>query len=127
MLHGDTTKSFSGPASGWFPEGEYTFTEDVPADWVLVGVDCVDGLLNSVADFDYIPGGVTITLSGCDTEGCFVLIECTFTNSPAPAVGGVVIPANTLALVAPWLAIVGLVGCIGTAVVVAKKRRSWDQ
>jgi hypothetical protein len=38
-------------------------------------------------------------------------------------VGGVVIPANTLALVAPWLAVIGLVGCIGTVVVVAKKRR----
>ena len=38
------------------------------------------------------------------------------------AVGGVVIPANTLALLSPWLAVIGLVGCIGTAVAVAKKR-----
>jgi hypothetical protein len=36
---------------------------------------------------------------------------------------GVVMPANTLALVSPWLAVVGLVACIGTVVVVAKKRR----
>jgi hypothetical protein len=41
----------------------------------------------------------------------------------AAAVGGVVIPANTLALVAPWLAVIGLVGCIGIVVVVAKKRK----
>lgn len=39
---------------------------------------------------------------------------------PAP-VGGVLMPANTLALVAPWVAVIGLVGCIGTIVVVAKK------
>ena len=46
------------------------------------------------------------------------------TAPPSPtAVGGVVLPANTLVLVAPWLTIIGLVGCVGTAVVVAKKRR----
>jgi hypothetical protein len=45
--------------------------------------------------------------------------------APAPtAVGGVVMPANNPAIVAPWLAIIGLVGCISTVVVVAKKRRS---
>jgi hypothetical protein len=42
--------------------------------------------------------------------------------SGAP-VGGVVMPANNLAIAAPWLAVIGLVGCIGTVVVVAKKRR----
>jgi TolB protein len=40
------------------------------------------------------------------------------------SVGGVVIPANNFAIVAPWLVIIGLVGCIGTAIVVAKKRQS---
>jgi hypothetical protein len=47
-----------------------------------------------------------------------------YADTCAPAVGGLVMPANTLALVAPWLAIIGLVGCIGTVVVVAKKRRA---
>jgi hypothetical protein len=32
-------------------------------------------------------------------------------------------PVSTLAMVAPWLALIGLVGCIGTAVV-AKKRKT---
>jgi hypothetical protein len=41
---------------------------------------------------------------------------------PAP-VGGVVIPANAFVLISPWLAVIGLVGCIGTVVVVAKKRQ----
>lgn len=122
ILVGGASNSFSGPASGWFPEGEYTFTEDVPAGWVLAGVDCADTEFNSVADFDYIPGGVTITLSGCGAEGCSVLIDCTFTNSPA-AVGGVVTPTNMFAIVAPWLAVIGLLGCIATVAVVVKKRR----
>jgi hypothetical protein len=45
----------------------------------------------------------------------------TVTFCPSP-VGGVVLPANTLAVLAPWLAVIGLAGCIGTAVVIAKKR-----
>jgi len=36
------------------------------------------------------------------------------------AVGGCVQPVNTFGLIAPWLAVIGLVGCIGTIVVVAK-------
>jgi len=44
-------------------------------------------------------------------------------TATSPSVGGVVIPPNTFALVSPWLAVIGLVGCIATVVVVAKKRR----
>jgi hypothetical protein len=40
------------------------------------------------------------------------------------AVGGVVVPVNMFAVVSPWLAVIGLVGCISTVVVVAKKRQS---
>jgi hypothetical protein len=39
-------------------------------------------------------------------------------------VGGCVQPVNTFALLSPWLAAIGLIGCIGTVVVVAKKRQS---
>ena len=42
---------------------------------------------------------------------------------PCCAVGGCVQPVNTFALLSPWLAVIGLVGCIGTVVVAAKKRR----
>jgi hypothetical protein len=38
------------------------------------------------------------------------------------AVGGAVMPVNILATWGPWLAVIGVAGCIGTAVVVAKKR-----
>jgi hypothetical protein len=43
-------------------------------------------------------------------------------GSCCPAVGGCVQPVNTFELLSPWLAVIGLVGCIGTVVVVAKKR-----
>jgi hypothetical protein len=43
-------------------------------------------------------------------------------SNVAVAVGGIVVPANTLALVAPWLAVISLVGCVGTIAVLAKKR-----
>jgi hypothetical protein len=42
---------------------------------------------------------------------------------PVAPVGGVVTPANTFAIVAPWLAVIGVVGCIGTVVVLASKSR----
>jgi hypothetical protein len=37
-------------------------------------------------------------------------------------VGGVVMSVNTFAVLEPWLAVIGLVGCIGTIVVIAEKR-----
>jgi len=39
------------------------------------------------------------------------------------AVGGYIEPVNRLAVLGPWLAVIGLVGCISTVVVIAKKRR----
>jgi TolB protein len=42
---------------------------------------------------------------------------------PSAPVGGNVQPVNAFAALAPWLAVIGLVGCIGTVFVVAKKRR----
>jgi len=38
------------------------------------------------------------------------------------AIGGCVQPVNTFALISPWLLAIGLIGCVGTVVVVAKKR-----
>ena len=40
------------------------------------------------------------------------------------AVGGCAQPVNTLALLSPWIVAVALVGCIGTASVVVRKRRA---
>jgi hypothetical protein len=41
----------------------------------------------------------------------------------AAAVGGVVIPVNMFAVLAPWLAVIGVVGCIVTVAIVARKRQ----
>jgi hypothetical protein len=98
--------------------GAYTVKEVVPSGWVLT-VTC-EGTINvpPVSTFEYIPGeGVIMHYVANDA------VTCTFTNSPEQAVGGAVLPANNFAIVAPWLAVIGLVGCIGTVVVAAKKRR----
>lgn len=40
------------------------------------------------------------------------------------AVGGVITTVNTLSILTPWMAVLGIVGCISTVVLVAKKRQS---
>ena len=112
---------------GWWllwGAGDYALIERVPVGWVLSDVtcvcDCPDG-----STYKYIPGeGVAITYVIPEEQPEDDLVVCTFTNSPAAAVGGVVLAANTFALVSPWLAVIGLVACIGAVVVAAKKRQS---
>ena len=64
---------------------------------------------------------VTVTLPvfglGASDSGVFDVA------GPCCAVGGCVQPVNTFALLSPWLAVIGLVGCIGTVAVMAKRRR----
>ena len=45
----------------------------------------------------------------------------TVTFCPSP-VGGVMMPVSTFAILGQWLALIGLVACIGTVVLVTKKR-----
>jgi hypothetical protein len=107
----------SAVTSGDLAPGDYRAIEEVPPGWVVT-VRC-EGLINvgDVSEFTYIPEGVIITYVAEDT------VFCAFTNSPvAPAVGGVVLSLNTLVLVAPWLAVIGLVGCVGIVVLVLRKR-----
>jgi hypothetical protein len=117
QLVGGGSKLFSAPAGGFEP-GSYGVTEIVPPGWVLTNVECT--ALNNLpvtTTFTYRPGGVDIKITAIDG------VDCTFTNSPiSPAVGGVVMPANTLAILAPWLAVIGVVGCLGTVAAVVKKR-----
>jgi hypothetical protein len=109
---------------GLLPAGEYTITEKVPDGWFVADISC-EGVVGfpEPSEFEFIPGeGVVISYVAEDT------VTCVFTNSPVPPpevppVGGVVLPANTHALFAPWLAVIGLIICIGTAVVVAKRRQ----
>jgi hypothetical protein len=67
---------------------------------------------------------VIVTLS---IEGAISGIGSADFNVPSTccaAVGGCVQQVNTFALLSPWLTVIGLIGCIGTVVVVAKKRQS---
>jgi hypothetical protein len=67
------------------------------------------------------PAGLyTVTVTGAEEDEQSVVFN---NEGGACAVGGIVMPVNTVALVSPWLAAIGLVGCIGTIVVVAMKRR----
>jgi hypothetical protein len=98
----------------YYSDGTYTEKELTPTPspevWSFVHID-----LNTAKLVKAVQAGVgalsgEISLDDFDLEACAV------------PVGGVLTPANTFAIVAPWLAVIGVVGCIGTIVVVAKKR-----
>jgi hypothetical protein len=93
-----------------------TIQEIVPNGWYISDIRCVAGLPQTTFELSGVKQTAIITFQASD------VVTCTFTNSPVGAVGGVVMPTNTFALVSPWLAVIGLVGCIGTVVVVTKKR-----
>jgi hypothetical protein len=95
-----------------------------------------DGLISgaTIAIVDGVVSGTFVVAAGAQgpylvtlhTIGIGQSASADFnTNCPSVGgapVGGVVEPVNTLAVLAPWLAIIGLVGCIGTVVVIRKKR-----
>jgi len=71
-------------------------------------------------------GQYTVTLTNYKGDQARIIGSILFevpSKCCAGPVGGCVQPVNTFGLIAPWFAVVGLVGCIGTAVLVAKKRR----
>jgi hypothetical protein len=87
-------------------------TQDLPPTpgWTFVHVDLdTTKLVQGVETWTQYGGQYSV--DDFDLEAC-----------PAPAVGGVVMRVNTFVVLAPWLAVIGLVGCIGTIVVVAKKK-----
>jgi hypothetical protein len=92
----------------------------VTADFDTVGpVQCTFLVSESAC------GHYTVTVASLFDEERTLIGSATF-NVPStccPAVGGCVQPVNTFALLSPWLTAIGLIGCIGTVVVVAKKRR----
>ncbi len=106
--------------------GQVTVMEKVPPGWVLVDISC-QGEAKVGAEpstYEFIPGeGVIIHFVEPD------LVMCTFTNSPAaPAapVGGVMESVNKLAILAPWLTIVGSVGAISAVIIRSWKRPKAD-
>jgi hypothetical protein len=117
---------------GVTPPYAFTLLVDLTAGGISIqskvtgnlGTGCT--LSNLVSEYAFVRGaGLDLNLQllaptwVCDSG----YLHLTLTFGSAVAVGGVVIPVNTFAVLAPWLAVIGLVGCIGTVVVVAKKRR----
>lgn len=99
------------------------FTGDISN---LGGTDCT--FSNLVSQYTHVTGGGLnlnlgpLAYSGtCSVSGPITL-DLTLGTASA-AVGGIVIPVNKFAVLAPWLALIGLVGCAGTVFVIAKKRR----
>jgi hypothetical protein len=72
-------------------------------------------------------GSYTVTVIVLDSSGANIFTGRALFDVPSTccaAVGGCVQPVNTFALLSPWLVVIGLVGCVGTIVVVAKKRHA---
>lgn len=74
------------------------------------------------------PNTVIVTLKAAVdsvsvSESASASFDVHITCGRACPVGGCVQPVNTFGLISPWLAVIGLVGCIGTAIVVTKNRR----
>lgn len=89
--------------------------------WLETGFAPCLGLEYSVVDgrsFYGSPGSWTV-----DGTYDYMISAVISSLGGGAGVGGFVGPVNKLAVLAPWLAVIGLVGCIGTIVVVAKKRR----
>jgi hypothetical protein len=86
-------------------------------------------LSNLVSQYAFVNGaGLNLNLQLQSTTGTcssgHLHLALNFRNAAvAVPVGGVMIPVSTFAVLAPWLVVIGLVGCIGTVFVVVKKRR----
>ena len=52
-----------------------------------------------------------------------VAVTTTVVTVPPPPVGGYVASVDKQAVLSPWLAVIGVVACIGTVALVTKKRR----
>ena len=71
---------------------------------------------------------MTWTLKGGAYGGLWRLMAVTLVPAAAPTpvsdpVGGFTESVDKLAVIAPWLAVIGAVACIGTVVMIVKKRR----
>jgi hypothetical protein len=65
-------------------------------------------------------GSYSVTVSYFGQASALVQFTVSQPQRPSVPVGGVVAPVNTFVILGPWLAVIGVVGCIGTVVAVAK-------
>ena len=103
----------SGQTERWnWPPIPFTFDSTT----IYAAVGGSDKSASSPVTMSWDAGGTS------DMAG-WILAAVALTPAPTLPVGGIVVPVDTIAVLGPWLAVIGLVGCIGTAVAVAKKRR----
>jgi hypothetical protein len=93
---------------------------DIAAGGTFVNYNSLD-----ISEGDFLNLGTFVNV--CDArviEGPedFQQLSGDVTHEPCPAVGGVVEPVNNLVMLSPWLAVIGIVGCIASMAVVARKR-----
>jgi hypothetical protein len=117
-----------------------SFGTGCPAGWLVCGGFDVSGLGIAVTgDFYVVLERVTgdpthdAVNSGHSFQGASLAALTTVSGGDwsirvdidpiSPVVGGLVMPVNTLAVLGPWFAVIGLVGCVTAVAVVAKKRR----
>jgi len=100
--------------SGYVTPGSgYVAAETVPEGWDLTDASCDDG--SPVSNID-VGAGETVT--------------CTFTDEssggepPPPPVGGEIYLPNKLALLSPYLALIGVVGALTTAFAIRRRRET---
>ena len=123
----DVTPSATGCVQCWFSVdlGSYNIVVSgdfyVAIEWKSDALPWIGRDTSSSAGPSYMVGLVGWEQLGFNLMVRAVVDEVT-QPEPAP-VGGFVESVNTFALLSPWVAVIGLVGCIGTVVVVAKKRR----
>jgi len=104
-------KSFTVVANRWIGN----------ATWVLFTFHCLgEGTDLMVLES---PGEDTILLSDGGLPVSTYPKSCEVTVHQFKAVGGVVVPVNKLAVLSPYLALIGLVGVVTVAVAVQRRRK----
>jgi hypothetical protein len=99
------------------PTDFYVVLEWLQTTGIGLGVD-----VDTPNTRSYLYTGGTWTLLDTDTPWTLMIRAYVDPYTPPAPVGGIVVPADMIAVLAQWLAVVGLIGCIGTVVVAAKKR-----
>jgi hypothetical protein len=84
-------------------------------------VDTHATIVNTQGTVSSISEVRTVTHATISPTSAIINSQC-FESRASYGVGGLTEPVSKLAIVAPWLAVIGLVGCIGTVVAVARKR-----
>jgi hypothetical protein len=113
-----TFTNFGTVTSGvLFNAGTFTNSGTVKTSTDLVNV-------GTFTNFGAVTIGVAFDNDGTFTNRCHGTVNIaptsgtgTFTTDPTcPAVGGVVTTVNAFSILAPWMAVLGIVGCIATVV-----------